>query len=107
MVASGGYNKTDEALGRSQISVAWEIMEVADFLALINIENNGEVKSLMIKAVKQRDIDSNATDTRIVAIRHPFISPQSFALIPDINETYSMSVPVFFGKQVQNYMSAV
>ncbi|EKC72282.1 hypothetical protein LEA_06822, partial [human gut metagenome] len=79
VVKQGGFNKTDQALGRANISVAWEVMEVADFLALINIENNGETKMLMIKAAKQRDIDSS-TDSTITAIRHPFISPQSFAL---------------------------
>ena len=81
-------------------------MEVADFLALIYIENNGETKMLMIKAAKQRDIDSS-TDSTITAIRHPFISPQSFALKDDIMENVSLSIPVHLGRQVTNYMANI
>ena len=81
-------------------------MEVADFLALINIENNGETKMLMIKAAKQRDIDSS-TDSTITAIRHPFISPQSFALKDDIMENVSLSIPGHLGRQVTNYMANI
>jgi len=73
---------------------------------LINIENNGEVKSLMIKAAKQRDLDQS-TDSSITAIRHPFLSPQSFALKDDIMENVSISIPIFFGQQRINYTAAV
>lgn len=107
VVKNGGYNKTDQALGRANISVAWEVMEVADFLALINVENNGENKMLMIKAAKQRDIDSSATDVNITAIRHPFMSPQSFALKDDIMENVSISIPIVFGTQRLNYVANV
>lgn len=106
VVKNGGYNSTDQALGRANISVAWEVMEVADFLGLMNIENNGESKSLMIKAVKQRDLDSN-TDNAITAIRHPFLSPQSFALKDDILENVPSSTPIFMMKQKMNYLAAV
>lgn len=82
-------------------------MEVADFLALINIENNGETKSLLIKAAKQRDIDSNATDANIIGIRHPFISPQSFALKDDIMENVSISLPVYYAQNKINYMASI
>lgn len=81
-------------------------MEVADFLALMNIENNGETKMLMIKVAKQRDLDQN-TDSAITAIRHPFISSQSFALKVDITENVSMSTPIYFGKQTCNYMANI
>ena len=42
-------------------------MEVADFVAVINIENSNETKMLVIKAVKQRDLDGQ-TDSNITAI---------------------------------------
>ena len=106
IVKAGGYNKTDQAMGRANVSVAWEVMEVADWMALMNIENNGEVKYLMIKAVKQRDLDNN-TDTSITAIRHPFISVQSFGLKDDIMENVSVSIPVYTGIQRINYVAAV
>lgn len=85
---------------------AWEIMEVADFLAVMNIENNGEQKSLMIKAVKQRDLDSSI-DNSFTAIRHPFLTPQSFALKPDINENVSLSIPLYMGKSASQYMANI
>lgn len=106
VVSHGGYNKTNEVLGRSQVGSAWEIMEVADFLAVMNIENNGEQKSLMIKAVKQRDLDSSV-DNSFTAIRHPFLTPQSFALKPDINENVSLSIPLYMGKSASQYMANI
>ena len=106
IVRNGGYNKTDQAMGRANVSVAWEVMEVADWMGLMNIEYNGETKSLMIKAVKQRDLDQN-TDNSITAIRHPFLSPQSFALRDDIMENVSISVPIYLTTQKLNYMAQV
>lgn len=84
-----------------------EIMEVADFLALINIENNGETKVLMIKAAKQRDIDASSTDTSICGVRHPFLSPQSFALKVDITENVSLSTPIYTGKRTTQFMASI
>lgn len=105
VVQNGGYGKTAEVLGRSQVSVAWEVMEVADWLCVMNIENDGENKMLMIKAVKQRDLDSNNADVTITAIRHPFLSPDSFALRLDIMENCSISTPIYSGKHQLNYMA--
>lgn len=82
------------------------MVEVADFLAVINIENNGEQKCLMIKAVKQRDLDSNS-DNSFTAIRHPFLSQQSFALKSDINENVSLSVPLYMGRNVGQFMANI
>ena len=107
MIQQGGYNRSDEALGRSNTGTAWEVVEVADWMSLINIENDGENKVLMIKVGKQRDISSPDTDVSVVAIRHPFLSPQSFALRDDIMETCSISVPVYIGKRQTNFMAAV
>lgn len=106
-VRNGGYNKTDTVLSRSQVGTAWEIMEVADFLAMINVENNGETKMLMIKAAKQRDIDSKTTDSNVIAIRHPFLSPQSFALKDDIMENVSLSIPIYYAQNKINYMASI
>lgn len=106
VVQSGGYAKTNEVLGRSQISVAWEVMEVADWLSVMNIENDGENKMLMIKAVKQRDLD-NSSDVSITAIRHPFLSPDAFALRQDIMENCSISTPIYTGKHQLNYMANI
>ena len=81
-------------------------MEVADWLSVMNIENDGENKMLMIKAVKQRDLDSK-TDTQLTAIRHPFLSPESFALRQDIMENCSISVPIYTGKHQLTYMANI
>lgn len=107
VVQAGGYAKTAEALGRSHIGTAWEIMEVADWLAEMNIENDGENKYLMIKAVKQRDLDSQNSDVTLTAIRHPFLSIDSFALRQDIVENCSISIPVYTGKHQLNYMANI
>jgi hypothetical protein len=106
VVRNGGYNKTDSALSRSQTGSAWEVMEVADFVAIINIENSNETKMIVIKAVKQRDLDGQ-TDSNITAIRHPFLSPQSFALKDDILENVSLSIPIYQGIQRTNYMAQI
>ena len=107
MIQQGGFNRTDEALTRSNTGSAWEIMEVADWMAMINIENDGENKCLMIKIGKQRDINSKETDTTISAIRHPFLSVSSFALRDDIVENCSISIPVYLGRKHTNFMAAV
>lgn len=106
VVRNGGYNKTDSALSRSHTGSAWEIMEVADFVAIINIENSSETKMIVIKAVKQRDLDGQ-TDSNITAIRHPFLSPQSFALKDDILENVSLSIPIYQGIQRTNYLAQI
>ena len=104
-VAHGGYNKSAEVLGRSQIGSAIEVLEVADFLGIINIENNGDRKELMVKAAKRRDINKDGSD--VTAIRHPFYGTDSFALQPDIMETTTLSQPIFFGKQMQNFVANI
>lgn len=81
-------------------------MEVADSVFILNIENDGEMKVLLIKAVKQRDLDGK-TDSLLTAIRHPFISPQSFALKDDIMESVSLSIPVYSGVHQCNYMANI
>lgn len=106
VVRNGGYNKTDSALSRAQTGSAWEVMEVADFVAIINIENSNEAKMIVIKAVKQRDLDGQ-TDSNITAIRHPFLSPQSFALKDDILENVSLSIPIYQNIQRTNYMAQI
>lgn len=75
-------------------------------MCLMNIENNGETKSLMFKAVKQRDLDQN-TDNSVTAIRHPFLSVQSFSLRDDIMENVSISTPIYMTAQKLNYMAAI
>lgn len=107
VVQAGGYAKTADVLSRSQVSVAWEVMEVADWMGIMNIENDGENKMLMIKAVKQRDLDSQNSDVRITAIRHPFMSVDSFALKQDVFENCSISVPIYTGKHQMNYIANI
>jgi replicative DNA helicase len=103
----GNYDKSAEVLGRSQVGTAFEVLEVCDFLGLINIENAGDNKYLMIKAGKQRDKQGPQDDQAVNAIRHPFLSPDSFALKPDIMESCSLSIPIFFGRQMQNFVTNI
>lgn len=100
---AGGYNKTDTALGRSDISVAWEILEVADFMAVMNIENHGDTKMLVVKAVKQRDKEGE--NSNIIGFRQPFVAPTSFALRDDIMENVPICDWIYDGKQHTNYIA--
>jgi hypothetical protein len=59
----------------------------------------------MIKAAKQRDKDQRDSEL-FNAIRHPFLSPDSFALKLDINEKVPMSEPIYQNKQHSNFMNA-
>jgi hypothetical protein len=106
IVKNGGFDKTDQALSRSQIGSSWEVQEVADCVIYMNIENNGETKNLLFKAMKQRDLD-NRTDNSIIGIRHPFLTPQSFALKDDIMENVSISIPVYTGTQRINFVASI
>ena len=105
-IAKGNYDKSAELLGSSQIGTAFEVVEVADKLFIIYIENNGDQKYLMIKAAKQRDKQSTS-DNDVKAIRHPFLSTESFALQPDIMENCSLSIPIYIGKQLQNFVTNI
>jgi hypothetical protein len=107
VAAHGGYNKSAEILGRSHIGSAFEVLEVADDLFILNIENNGDRKDLMLKAAKRRDVDASVEGSDITAIRHPFYSTDSFALQPDIMESVTLSQPIFFGKQLQNFVANI
>ena len=105
-MAHGNYDKSSQVLGRSQIGTAFEVLEVCDWLGIINIENQGDQKYIMIKAGKQRD-KQGQNDNDVIAIRHPFISSDAFALKPDIMESCSLSIPIFFNRHVSNMMADI
>ena len=109
LVAKGGFDKTSTVLGASTTANSWDIQETADFVAILNIENDGSQRMLMIKAVKQRDKKTDATDSSrmVSAIRHPFISSNSFALQTDINENCSVSIPIYIGKQNASFLANI
>lgn len=81
-------------------------MEVADWAAIMNIENNGETKNLMIKTVKRRDTVSD-DDSAIIGIRQPFLSTTSFSLMTDINENYTMATPIYIGKRITTFLAQI
>ena len=105
LAQTGNMDKSAEVLGRSQIGSAFEVVEVADWLGIINIENHRDTKYIMIKAAKQREKDNKDGDV-YTAIRHPFISPEAFALKTDLNERVPISEPLYIGRQRANYMNA-
>lgn len=106
IVAKGGYNKTEEALGRSMIANAWDILEVAEWVGMMNIENNGENKFLSISIAKQRD-KAQECDNTLLGIKQPFISADSFALKSDIAEQVANCIPIHLHRQAVNYMSKI
>ena len=105
LARSGGIDKASEVLSRSQIGSAFEVIEVADWVGLMQIISRRDEKKLMIKAVKQRDKEGQNNDV-FDAIHHPFVSPDAFALKPDIEEKISLSEPIYQGKQHLNFVNA-
>lgn len=105
LAQTGNMDKSYEVLGRSQIGSAFEVVEVADWLGIINIEVHRDMKYIMIKAAKQREKDNKDADV-FTAIRHPFISPDAFALKTDLNEKVPLSEPLYQGRQRTNYMNS-
>ena len=102
----GGVGRTADAMNRSNAGSAWETIEVSDTVILINIEMDGENKYLIMKAVKQRDLD-NSTDISVKKLAHPFISPQAFGLKHDINENASVAIPLYDGgRTTSNFVAA-
>lgn len=95
---SGGYNKTDQGLQRSGIGSAYEVVEVADWIGILNIEHHPDNKYLVIKSVKQREKESSP-DSNIMGIRQPFMSPDSFTLRPDFSENVPLFIPIYNGIQ--------
>ena len=102
---ANGNVRSDILLGRSNISVAWEILEVADWLGIINIDMVGDEKYLMIKAAKQREKDQ-ADQSTCIAYRQPFLTPTSFALRTDITENVPLGQPLYTELQQLNYARA-
>ena len=102
----GGIGRTADAMNRGNAGSAWETVEVADTLILINIEIEGDNKYLTVKAVKQRDLDSS-TDISVKQFAHPFISLQAFGLKHDILENCSISLPIYDGgRNTTNFIAA-
>lgn len=105
LAQTGNIDKSYEVLGRSQIGSAFEVVEVADWLGIINIENHRDMKYIMIKAAKQREKDGKDADV-FNGIRHPFLSADSFALKTDLNEKVPLSEPIYQGRQRTNFINA-
>lgn len=80
-----------------------EVVEVADFMAVMNIENHGDTKMLVVKAVKQRDKEGE--NSNIIGFRQPFVAPTSFALRDDIMENVPICDWIYDGKQHTNYIA--
>jgi hypothetical protein len=104
LAQTGNIDKSYEVLGRSQIGSAFEVVEVADWLGIINIENHRDMKYIMIKAAKQREKDGKDADV-FNGIRHPFLEADSFALKTDLNEKVPLSEPIYQGRQRTNYIA--
>lgn len=72
-------------------------------MTIMNIENHGDTKVLVVKAVKRRDIEGQ--DSNIIGFRQPFVSPSSFALRDDIMENVPICDFIYDGKQRTNFVA--
>lgn len=74
--------------GRDNIGDAWEVVETADFLALVNIEYKPgtDDKYMTFNVVKRRRIDAAESDfAKYTYLAHPFSRNNGLRLIDDIN----------------------
>lgn len=83
-----GKGDAIKLVGRDSIGDAWEVVEVADFLALLNIEYKPgtDDKYLTMNVVKRRRIDQSQSDfAKYTYLAHPFAKNNGLRLIDDIN----------------------
>lgn len=82
-----GKGDAIKLVGRENIGDAWEVVEVADFLALLNIEYKPgtDDKYLTMNVVKRRRIDQSQSDfAKYTYLAHPFAKNNGLRLLDDM-----------------------
>lgn len=83
-----GKGDVTKLIGREHVGDAWEIIETADWAAMINTEfkPGTDEKYLIVNVVKRRRIDSNESEfAKYTYLAHPFAKNNGLRLIDDIN----------------------
>lgn len=83
-----GKGDVTKLIGREHVGDAWEVIETADWAAMINTEfkPGTDEKYLFINVVKRRRVDPNEADfAKYTCLAHPFAINNGLRLIDDIN----------------------
>lgn len=83
-----GKADVTKMVGRENVGSAWEVIEVADWACVLNIEYKPgtDDKYLVFNVVKRRRIDSTAGDVaKYTYLAHPFAKNNGLRLLDDIN----------------------
>lgn len=82
-----GKGDVAKLVGREHIGTAWEVAEVADFLAIVNIDYKPgtDEKFLEMNVVKRRRIDAaEAEFAKFTYLAHPFAKNNGLRLVDDM-----------------------
>ena len=83
-----GKGDVSKLVGRENVGDAWEVLETADFAAVVNIEYKPgtDDRYLTMNVVKRRRIDqSEAEFAQYTYLAHPFAKNNGLRLIDDMN----------------------
>jgi hypothetical protein len=83
-----GKADVTKMVGRENVGSAWEVIEVADWACILNIEYKPgtDEKYLVFNVVKRRRIDSSAGDvSKYTYLAHPFAKNNGLRLLDDIH----------------------
>jgi hypothetical protein len=83
-----GKADVTKMVGRENVGSAWEVIEVADWACVLNIEYKPgtDDKYLVFNVVKRRRIDSTAGDVaKYTYLAHPFAKDNGLRLLDDIH----------------------
>lgn len=83
-----GKADVTKMVGRENVGSAWEVIEVADWACVLNIEYKPgtDDKYLVFNVVKRRRIDSTAGEVaKYTYLAHPFAKNNGLRLLDDIN----------------------
>lgn len=90
-----GRGDVTKLVGREHVGSAYEIIEVADFAAVLNIEYKPgtDDRYMVISVIKRRRIDiSDIEFVKYTYLAHPFHKNKPLALIDDVNLDKVLSV---------------
>lgn len=85
--ARQGKGDVTKLAGRENVGDAWEVLETADWAAVLNIETKPgtDERYLCVNVVKRRRIDTNESDmAQYTYLAHPFSKTNGLKLIDDV-----------------------
>lgn len=93
--ARQGKGDVTKLAGRENVGDAWEVLETADWAAVLNIEYKPgtDDKYICVNVVKRRRIESSESDmAKYTYLAHPFAKENGLRLIDDVNSGKILSL---------------